>query len=149
MAFTWKMQIDAPPDAVFDTLTDMPNHGKWANHSAHLKVSEVSGGEPHLGSKYRSESVFFNKPATADLEIISFDRPKKFAYSVAHHQQNKKDVHLTHTFTLTPQGGGTLLTRTTDSDGSPLLGVIFYPAIKSDGKKSLTNLKNQVEASAP
>ncbi len=147
MAFTWKMLINAPPEAVFDKLADMPNHGSWANKNAHLKVSEVSGGEPHLGSKYRSQAHFFKKPATADLEITSFDRPKKFAYSVVHHQEGKKDAHLTHTFTLAPQGGGTLLTRSTQGIGS-VSGVIFYPAIKSDGKKSLTNLKNQLEGAA-
>ncbi len=148
MAFRWKMQINAPPEVVFDKLADMPNHGSWANKSAHLKVSEVSGGEPHLGSKYRSEAHFFKKPATADLEITAFDRPRKFAYSVEHHQEGKKDVHLTHTFSLAPQGGGTLLTRTTDGVGNPVLGVVFYPAIKSDGKTSLTNLKNQLEGAA-
>jgi uncharacterized protein YndB with AHSA1/START domain len=147
MPFTWKMQIDAPPEAVFDALADMPSHGAWANKNAHLKVSEVSGGQPQLGSKYRSESVFFGKPASADLEIVSFDRPRKFAYSVTHHQAGKPDVHLTHTFTMASQGGGTLLIRSTDGDGSPLKGFLFYPAIKADGKKSLTNLKAKLEGS--
>ncbi len=101
-----------------------------------------------LGSKYRSEAVFFGKPATADLEVSAFDRPRTFAFSVSHHQQGKKDVHLTHTFTLTPEGRGTKLERVTDGDGSPILGVVFYPAIKADGKKSLGNLKARVEAGA-
>jgi uncharacterized protein YndB with AHSA1/START domain len=147
MAFRWKKQIDAPPEAVFDKLADMPSHGEWANKNASLKVSEVSGGAPHLGSKYRSESKFFGKPASADLEVIAFERPRKFAYSVSHHQQGKKDVHLTHTFILTSAGGGTQLERITDGDGSPVLGVIFYPAIKSDGNKSLNNLKAKLEGS--
>lgn len=147
MAFRWKTQIDAPPEAVFDALADMPNHGRWANSNAHLQVHEVSGGAPALGSKYRSEAKFFGKPATADLEVIAFDRPRRFAYSVSHHQAGKKDVHLTHTFVLTPSGGGTQLERITDGDGNPILGVIFYPAIKGDGGKSLGNLKSMVEAS--
>ncbi len=47
-----------------------------------------------------------------------------------------------------PVGGGTMLELTTTGDGSPLLGVIFYPAIKSDRNKSLNNLKAKLE-SAP
>jgi uncharacterized protein YndB with AHSA1/START domain len=149
MAFTWKMHIDAPPEAVFDALADMPHHGSWANKNAHLKVSEVSGGPPHLGSKYRSESVFIRKPATADLEIVAFDRPRRFAYSVVHHQPGKPDTHLTHTFTMTPQEAGTLLIRTSDGFGNPVKGFVFYPAIKADGKKSLTNLKAKLEGARP
>ena len=148
MAFRWKKQITAPPEAVFEKLADMPGHGEWANPNAKLKVHEVSGGAPHLGSKYRSEAVFFGKPVSADLEIAVFERPRKFAYSVSHHQQGKKDVHLLHSFTLMPAGGGTMLELTTTGDGNPLLGVIFYPAIKSDRNKSLNNLKAKLE-SAP
>jgi uncharacterized protein YndB with AHSA1/START domain len=147
MAFRWKKQIDAPPERVFDKLADMPTHGEWANPKAQLKVSDVSGGAPHMGSKYRSEAVFFGKPVSADLEIVAFERPRKFSYSVSHHQQGKKDVHMTHAFTLTPAGGGTLLELVSDGDGSPIAGVIFYPAIKADRNKSLNNLKAKVEGS--
>jgi uncharacterized protein YndB with AHSA1/START domain len=148
MAFRWTIHVDAPPEAVFDRLADMARHGEWANAKAKLTVHEVSGGAPALGSRYRSEATFFGKPVTADLEITAFDRPRRFAYSVSHHQQGKKDVHLTHTFTLAPDGGGTRLERVTDGDGSPILGVIFYPAIKGDGNTSLRNLKAKVEAAA-
>lgn len=146
MAFRWKKQIGAPPEAVFDKLADMPTHGEWANKNASLKVSEVSGGAPHLGSKYRSEAKFFGKPVSADLEIVGFERPRKFAYSVSHHQQGKKDVHMTHSFTLTPASGGTMLELVSDGDGSPITGVIFYPAIKADRNKSLNNLKAKLES---
>jgi uncharacterized protein YndB with AHSA1/START domain len=146
MAFRWTIQIDAPPEAVFDTVSDMAKHGEWANKNAKLTVYEVAGGPPALGSRYRSEATFFGKPAHGDLEIVAFDRPRKFAYSVAHKQEGKKDVHLTHTFILAPESGGTELERITDGDGSPILGVIFYPAIKSDGKAQLRNLKARVEA---
>ena len=54
-----------------------------------------------------------------------------------------------HTFVLTPEGGGTRLERTTASvGGNALLDFIVTPAVKADGKKSLANLKEKVEASA-
>ena len=146
MAFRWHIQIDAPPEAVFDTLADMPHHGEWANHKAKLKVHEVSGGPPMLGSKYRSDQVFFGKPASAQLEITAFDRPKRFAFAVTQ-PQGKKDVHLTQTFVLTPSQGGTRLERITDGDGNPIVGFIAYPAIKADGNVQLRNLKARVESS--
>ncbi len=38
--------------------------------------------------------------------------------------------------------------RVTDGDGNPLLGLIFYPAIKADGSAQLKRLKAKVEGSA-
>jgi uncharacterized protein YndB with AHSA1/START domain len=147
MGFRWTIQIDAPPEAVFDTVSDMARHGEWANEKAKLRVHEVSGGPAALGSTYRSEAMFLGKPAHADLEIVAFDRPRRFTYSVTHQQDGKKDVHLTHTFVLTPNGGGsTKLERITDGDGSPILGALFYPAIKADGRVQLRNLKARVES---
>ncbi len=148
MAFRWKAQVNAPPEAVFDVLADMPNHGSWADPKAKLTVHEVSGGSPAAGSKFRSDQIFFGKPNTADLEIVALERPRKFAYSVSQRAEGKKDVHLTHTFTLTPAGSGTTVERVTDGDGNPLLGLIFYPAIKADGSAQLKRLKAKVEGSA-
>ena len=149
MAYHWTIHIDAPPEAVFDTLADVANHGSWANPNAKLKVSAVSGGPPHVGSTYRSEQRFVGKPQTADIEIVEFDRPRRFAFQVAQRKQGgSTDVHFTHTFVLLPEGGGTKLQRTTDGDGNPVVGFLAAPAIKADGNKSLGNLKTKVETAA-
>ncbi len=147
MAYRWTIHIDAPPEAVFDMLSDVGNHGAWANQSAKLNIVEVSGGPPALGSKYRSEQVFAGKPNSADIEITGFDRPRRFAFSITQRKQGStKDVHYTHTFVLTPAGAGTDLERTTDGDGNPVVGFLATPAIKKDGNTSLGNLKRKVEA---
>ena len=147
MAYRWKIHIDAPPEAVFDTLADVEHHPSWANPSAKLSMTAVSGGPPALGSKYRSEQVFTGKPNTADIEITQFDRPRRFEFSISQHKVGSdKDVHYRHTFLLTPVGGGTDLERTTDGDGNKIVGFLAYPAIKADGSKSLGNLKKQLEA---
>ena len=65
MAYEWTMHIDAPPEKVFDVLSDVANHGSWANPRAELKIAEVSGGPPALGSTFRSEQVFAGKAQTA------------------------------------------------------------------------------------
>ena len=113
-------------------------------------MTSVSGGPPSLGSKYRSEQVFAGKPQTADIEIVEFDRPGRFAFAITQRKQGStKDVRYRHTFVLTPEGGGTRLERTTASvGGNALLDVVVTPAVKADGRKSLANLKRKVEASA-
>jgi len=50
-------------------------------------------------------------------------------------------------FTLTPRGGGTLVERRMDGDGNPIIGLIFYPAIRADFMTALRNLKAKVESS--
>ena len=77
MAYHWTLHIDATPEKVFDTLADVEHHPEWANPSARLKMSSVSGGPPRIGSTYRSEQVFVGKPQTAEIEIVEFDRPNR------------------------------------------------------------------------
>jgi uncharacterized protein YndB with AHSA1/START domain len=122
MAYHWTLHIDAPPERVFDTLADVEHHPEWANPSAKLKMSS----------------------------IVEFDRPKRFAFAITQRKRGStKDVRYRHTFVLTPEGGGTRLERTTASlGGNALLDFIVTPAVKADGKKSLANLKEKVEASA-
>ena len=150
MANHWTMHIDAPPEEVFDTLSDVEHHPEWANPSAKLKMSSVSGGPPPMGSTYRSEQVFVCKAQTADIEIVQFDRPNRFAFAITQRKQGSdgKEVHYTHTFVLSPEGGGTRLERTTDGDGNRVVGSLAKPAIMKDGRTSLGNLKARVEASA-
>jgi uncharacterized protein YndB with AHSA1/START domain len=150
MAYHWTLHIDAPPEKVFDAVSDVEHHSEWANPNAKLSMTSVSGGPPALGSRYRSEQVFAGKPQTADIEIVRFERPGRFAFSVSQRKRggDGKDVHYTHTFVLTPEGGGTKLVRTTDGDGNRLVGFLAKPAIMKDGRTSLGNLKAKVEASS-
>src|SRR5262245_49723546 len=117
--FTWRIHIDAPPQAVFDALSDVPNHSSWADEKSQLTIAPVSDGPPGLGSKYRSTQVFFGKKNSADLEIVGFEPPTKFALSISQRPDGRdRDDHLTHTFTLTPDATGTELRRDTTGDGN-------------------------------
>ena len=148
MAYHWTLHIDAPPEKVFDTLADVEHHPEWANEKAKLTMSPVSGGPPALGATYRSQQVFAGKPQTADIEIVQFDRPSRFAFAISQRKEGGgKEVHYTHSFVLRPEGGGTRLERTTDGDGNPVVGFLAKPAIMKDGRTSLGNLKARVEAS--
>lgn len=147
MAQRFRIQVDAPPEAVFDVLADMKGHPGWANPKANMAMEEVSGGPPAMGSKYRSSGVFIGKSTTADIEITKFDRPRVFAYRLAQHMP-KGDTHFEHTYTLTPKDGGTQVEKASWSDGNPIMGFLAYPAIRADAMVSLRNLKAKVEAAA-
>jgi len=149
MALRFRIKAEGvSPEQAFDYVSDVSRHPEWANPNAKMRMDPVSGGTPHLGAKYRSQAVFIRKPVSADLEITKLERPARFAYSVAHHQQGKKDVHYENTFTFTRADGGTLIEKTLGSDGNPIVLFLAYPAIRGDAMKSLRNLKAKLE-SAP
>lgn len=149
MALRFRINAEGvSPEQAFDYVSDVSQHPEWANPNAKMRMDPVSGGEPHLGAKYRSQAVFIRKPVSADLEITKFERPARFAYSVSHHQQGKKDVHYENTFTFTRADGGTLIEKTLWGDGNPIVLFLAYPAVRADAMKSLRNLKARLE-SAP
>jgi hypothetical protein len=148
MALRFRIKAEGvSPEEAFDYVSDISRHPDWANPSAKMRMEAVSGGAPHLGAKYRSQAVFVRKPVSADLEITKFERPRTFAYSVAHHQQGKKDVHYENTYTFTRADGGTLIEKSLSSDGNQIVLMIAYPAIRGDAMKSLRNLKTSLEGS--
>jgi uncharacterized protein YndB with AHSA1/START domain len=148
MALRFRIKSEGvTPEEAFDYVSDISQHPEWANPSAKMRMEPVSGGAPHLGAKYRSQAVFVRKPVSADLEITKFERPRTFAYSVAHHQQGKKDVHYENTYTFTRADGGTLIEKSLSSDGNQIVLMIAYPAIRGDAMKSLRNLKTTLEGS--
>ena len=65
MAVRAKIQVEAPPQRVFDVLANFADHGTWANQKAGLKVTPVSDGPLAVGSTFRSEQTFAGKHAAA------------------------------------------------------------------------------------
>ncbi len=145
MAVTFRIKIDAPPERIFDYLSDLPRHGEWANPKASLRVDPVSGGTLAPGATYRSQAKFVGKAVSADLTVTAVERPSRFAFSLVQHQEGKKDVRFEQTFTLTPQDGGTVVEKQVGGGGNPIVGLVAYPAIRADAMTSLRNLKAKVE----
>ncbi len=146
MSIKAKIQVAAQPQKVFDVLSDVAGHGTWANQKSGLEVKPVSGGPTAVGSTFKSEQKFAGKHAAADIKVIRLDAPSTFAFEA--HQEGKKPVTYTSTFTLTPADGGTLVERTVDVDPSSFVVAIAKPAIRMDMMKALKNLKAKVETAS-
>jgi uncharacterized protein YndB with AHSA1/START domain len=143
---TFTIQIQAPPERVFDELSHVERHASWANPKAKMGMEQVAGEGPGSGSAYRSSGVFVGKNVSADITVTAFEPPRRFTIRSDQHQEGKKDVWYQNDYTLTPQDGGTLLQKQVTTNTSPVMMFIAAPAIKKDAMTSLRNLKAKVEA---
>ena len=139
--------IDAPPERVFERLADVTSHPSWANPKADMTMEQTSGDGPGPESSYRSSGVFVGKPVTADISVTAYEPPSRFAIRSDQHQEGKRDIWYVNEYTLTPEGGGTRLSKRVTSNGNPLVFFIAYPAVRSDQMTSLRNLKRAAESS--
>ena len=142
---SFKIQIDAPPERVFDEVSHVERHPSWANPKAQMQMDQVAGAGPGPDSRYHSAGVFVNKAVTADISVTAFDPPRRFAIRSDQHQEGKKDVWYVNDYTLAPDGGGTRVTKKVTSSGNPLIFYVAYPAVRADAMTALRNLKRAVE----
>ena len=146
MATTFKIEVAAAPEQVFDYLADVRRHPEWANPKAKMAAEQVAGDGPGQGAAYRTQALFVNKPVTADVQVTAYERPRRFSIRSDQHQEGKKDVWYENEFTLTRSPGGTLISKRTTSNGNPVVGLVAYPAIRGDALTSLRSLKAHLES---
>lgn len=145
---TFKIAIDAPPDRVFSHLSDVSTHPTWANPKAKMTMEQTAGSGPGAGARYRSSGVFVGKPVSADITVTAYEPPRRFAIRSDQHQEGKKDVWYQNDYVLTPDGGGTVVSKHVTSNGNPLMLYVAYPAVRADAMTSLRNLKAVAESGA-
>jgi uncharacterized protein YndB with AHSA1/START domain len=146
MAVSFRIQIDAPPDRVFEELSHVERHPSWANPKATMTMEQTAGVGPGPSSTYRSSGVFVGKPVAADISVTAYDPPRHFTIRSDQHQEGKKDVWYENEYTLVPQGGGTVVTKRVTTNNAPILLYLAYPAVRSDAMTALKNLKLRVES---
>ncbi|MGH2634622.1 MAG: SRPBCC family protein [Actinomycetota bacterium] len=140
------IQIDAPPETVFEELSHVERHPTWANPRSKMNMEQTGGTGPGPASTYRSSGVFTGKNVSADITVTTFDPPRRFTIRSNQHQDGKKDVWYENDFTLTPEGGGTALTKHLTGGLSPIVFFLASFAIKKDAMTSLRNLKQVIES---
>lgn len=143
---SFKIQIDAPAERVFDTIAHVEGHPAWANPKAKMQMEQVAGSGPGPDSRYRSSAIFVGKAVSADITVTAYDPGRRFSIRSDQHQAGKKDVWYENDYRLTSEGRGTLVTKTVTSNGNPIPFILAYPAIRADQMTALRNLKRRVES---
>jgi uncharacterized protein YndB with AHSA1/START domain len=100
--------VDAPPEAVFDYITDPSKLADW--QTSKTSVEKLTDGPPGLGTRVRERT----KPPGAKefeqiVEFTEFDRPRRF------HVHIVEGPHpVDGTWTFEPDGAGTMVSFTAE-----------------------------------
>lgn len=91
------MGIDAPPERIWALLTDAPRHALWNSTVSRLE------GEIALGGTVRMQ-VPSAPGRTFSPKVVAFDAPRHMVWADGFFPMFRG----TRTFSLTPEGGGTV-----------------------------------------
>jgi len=140
---TFSIFIQAPPEKVFPFVGDLLRHPAWATDKMNMEA--LSSGSISVGNQYCSTTNFKGMVVVAELQVVEFQPPTCFAFTV-----NDRTGRYTHEFILHFQSGGTLVERSISSEKtdpfSEFLTKILMPIlIIPESKKALRLLKARVE----
>ena len=134
------IQIDAPPSAVYDYVSDIARHPEWAAQK--LTMRALGDG------RFESLMTMGAMKAVAVIHVETADRPKTFSYVA---DDNVSGPHR-WTFTIEPEGAGSKVTFRMERMHEALVArimqpVVMWPLIGHPGVlKGLARIKSHVEA---
>ena len=122
--FTLTRQIDASPEAVFDTITD---HRRYPAFTPIRRVEIEREGEAEPNGKGAIRALHVVGPPIRE-RVIAFERPRLFTYEVLSGLPVREQIG---TVTVEPSDGGTLLSyRIEMTPRIPLSGPVLVAGAK-------------------
>jgi uncharacterized protein YndB with AHSA1/START domain len=102
-ASTW---VPCEPAQCFDYVADFSRHAEWATNP--VEITQVETDKSGVGARFRAVGHQAGKDWPAELEVTRYDRPSTFEFTATGGPIGtpKDDPHR-HTFTFTPEAGGT------------------------------------------
>ena len=144
--FTIEIDIDRPPQVVFDYLADFENIPTW--YSAVERVDKLTPGSVAAGARYRMRRSLPSGPAVNDVEVTEF-----VANSAITLASQSGPTPFTYRYRLSPAGQKTRLRLDGEISGAGLGGVFallapLAPRLFERGMRAnLATLKRVLEKS--
>ena len=130
--------ISAPPEVVWQVLSDAPSYTSWNSTVVKLDGSIALGSEIKLVSKEAPERTF-------ELKVTTFDPAKKMVW------EDGGSMFLgVRTFTLVPGAGGTTVFAMSETLSGGMLGMIegSLPDFRKSFDTFAADLKKKAETKA-
>ncbi|HEX9121859.1 MAG TPA: SRPBCC family protein [Actinomycetota bacterium] len=145
----------APPEVVFDALTDLQSHLLWGGEQQRSKMRLVAMDAPEgpagVGTEFRTEGLDPNGRFTDTSVVTEADRPRVFEFVTEAHLHTKKgkvvDWTVVHRYELAPQGTGCRIsyqgrvTRISEVPG--MLAIFNVPVLSALGAKAWDGLSKR------
>ena len=138
--------VNASPAEVFKSLSDLSRHPEWCADG--VTVEAVSGGDPAVGSEYRSQVRFMGKNITGNLRVTDYEPGAKFGFSCS-----DSNGEFQHIFTLSAQAASTQMEERV-TGRVPLIGWLMFTLFadrmigRPATRKFHQNLKAAVESAS-
>jgi uncharacterized protein YndB with AHSA1/START domain len=141
----YEIFIEAPPEAVYDYVSDVARHVEWAANR--IEVEHISGERAQPGTTYRYATHFLQNAAGV-LTVTRADPPRVFSYRC-----EEASGTFGWTFDITGEGNGTRLKHIFQPMSLSLQVRLFMPVLRPlFGDKQvnggLANIKEKLEAPA-
>ena len=97
--------LPAPPDRVFQGLTNLENAHAWM--PGLIRVERLSGTAAGVGSRWRETRKMYGTEATEEFEVTAFEPPSRFGLRVDGSKGSSGSGIYTFDYRLSADGGGT------------------------------------------
>ena len=132
-----RVDIDRPPEAVFDYLVDLRNELTW--NPGVQSMEKITPGPVGVGTQYRAK---WKQSGTVIVECTSFDRPRGWAY------RNGGPVSVEFDASVAPLDTGTRLDVrfvARPHGWFRLVFPVFVLVMKRQERTNMANLKRALE----
>lgn len=139
--FEFSEWINAPPEKVFEVLSDLPNASSYVeNIKQSVKLTE---GPIGVGTVFEETRVVNGQEATAQLEIREYDPPRRLAVG-----NETEGIDTNYIYTLEPENGGTRILWQAELSASGLKKMMVpmvASILKKEDRDHLQKLKAAIE----
>jgi carbon monoxide dehydrogenase subunit G len=157
-----EIDIDAPPEVVFDLCSDLIHHNELSGAGEIQRVRLLTDGPVALGTRFAADEDLSIGPTrmqmVAQSEVVEFDRPRDFSW-ISIPGKGPKQKRIQWWFRLTPNGRKTHVVHEVQVDLGAVSYVLMKPIygsargerVKRSMDTTLANLKRAAEqrATAP
>lgn len=141
-SFRYVRQVAAPPEIVFDVLTD---HRRYPEITSLRKAELEREGEPAPNGVGAIRVLTVAGPPMRE-EVIAYERPHRFAYKILSGLPVRDHVG---TVEMQPAGGGTEITYAVKTTPTiPLAGPVFMAVLKKAIRDLLSGVEKESERRA-
>jgi uncharacterized protein YndB with AHSA1/START domain len=141
-SFTYVRQVAAPPEVVFDVLTD---HRRYPEITALRKAELEREGEPAPNGLGAIRVLTVAGPPMRE-EVIAYERPHRFAYKILSGLPVRDHVG---TVEMQPNDGGTEIVYAVKTTPTiPLAGPVFMAILKKAIRDLMAGVAKESERRA-